>query len=156
MPTHTFFVEGIPSPGGSKSFMGISRKTGRAILVDAGGLKTKEWRKSVEEAAWDFMSSRPPFRGPIKCDFVFYMPRRKFHLNKNGTLKNRAPKYHLTKPDALKLARSTEDAMTEIVWVDDAQIVNGSQIKVFADKRKPGAKITITENSKKYENDRID
>ena len=150
---HSFFVKGIPSPGGSKSFMGIAKKTGRAILVDAGGAKTKKWRNDVERAARDYMKSLPLFCGPIKCDFVFFINRPKYHFTKKGKLKASAPAYHTKAPDALKLARSTEDALKNIVWNDDCQVVNGSQKKAYADKRCSGCLITITEDSKRFEND---
>lgn len=40
-------------------------------------------------------------------------------------------------PDVLKLARGVEDALTGIVWRDDAQIVNESLSKVVVAPPRP-------------------
>ena len=62
----TFFVPGIPAPGGSKRFVGHSKKTGRAILIDAAGERNKNWRSivqcpapCVEKAGWVDRSKAP-------------------------------------------------------------------------------------------------
>jgi Holliday junction resolvase RusA-like endonuclease len=46
-------------------------------------------------------------------------------------LKGSAPEWPVARPDALKLARAAEDALTGIVWADDAQIVVERLGKVF-------------------------
>jgi Holliday junction resolvase RusA-like endonuclease len=56
----------------------------------------------------------------------FIMPRPKGHYRSGkhaGEVKDGAPPYPAVKPDAGKLARGTEDALTGIVWRDDSQIV---------------------------------
>ena len=59
-------------------------------------------------------------------------------------MKGSAPFYHTTKPDALKLARSTEDALTGIVWADDAQTAVLEISKRYADAGEPcGCQIVI-------------
>lgn len=139
-------VPGIPRPGGSK------RHIGRGILIDAGK-HTKEWRAIVAFAGRDAMRSAEPMDGPLCVDVVFWMPRPKSHYKtgKNaGTLKADAPQYHTSKPDATKLWRSTEDALTGIAWRDDAQIATQRITKRYGDK--PGADIIIGQlNSQRAE-----
>lgn len=142
----TFFVPGIPAPGGSKRFVGHSKKTGRAILIDAAGERNKNWRSIVGVCASDAIrkGGNPVFHGPLRVRFDFIMPRRKSDLNSKGEVKLSAPFYHTTKPDALKLARSTEDALTGIVWSDDAQTAVLEISKRYADAGEPcGCQIVI-------------
>jgi Holliday junction resolvase RusA-like endonuclease len=138
-----FFVPGIPAPGGSKRFVGIGRKTGRAILIDAAGEKNKNWRAAVAQVGARFFTA--PLHGPLCVGFVFFMPRPKGHFGtgkKAGVLKPGAPAWHTTKPDLLKLMRSTEDALTGIAWVDDSQTcVMDRPIKQYGDQ--PGCLVTI-------------
>lgn len=142
----SFFVPGIPAPGGSKRFVGIGKKTGRAILIDAGGEKNKNWRSIVAVCGRAEMREKAIllFTGALRVKFDFIMPRRKGDFNSKGELKAGAPFYHTTRPDALKLVRSTEDALTGIIWNDDAQTAMLDISKRYADKGEPcGCQITI-------------
>lgn len=137
-------VPGIPAPGGSKRFVGFGKKTGRAILIDDAGQRNKDWRSAVMWAGREAIGQNQLFVGPLRVDFTFYMPRPTGHFRPDGvSLKLSAPKYPITKPDALKLARSTEDALTGVVWNDDAQTVCLAINKFYADGRAPGARIHI-------------
>ena len=122
MKTLSFHVPGIPAPGGSKRFVGFGKKTGRAILIDDAGERNKNWRTSVAQCGNQARGTEPMFEGPLQVRMVFCMPRPKGHFGAKG-LKPSAPIAPTTKPDVLKLARSTEDALTGIVWLDDAQTV---------------------------------
>jgi Holliday junction resolvase RusA-like endonuclease len=132
-----FFAPGIPRPGGSKTYKGRS-KAGRAILVDASKYG-KDWRAMVALACAD--ASRAALEGPLSMDVTFIMPRPKSHYRANGALKDSAPVYHTSKPDATKLMRSTEDALTGIAWRDDAQVVRQTVVKMYGER--PGAEVVI-------------
>lgn len=144
-PVISFFVPGIPAPGGSKRAFPIKKGgqyTGRVAIVDAGGQKTKDWRSSVVQFAYDAMKLKnfPPLNGAL-CIFVdFIMPRPKYHYGKSG-LKNDAPEFHTIAPDATKLMRSTEDAMKGIVFKDDSQLSEQRIVKRYGDK--PGCMIRV-------------
>jgi Holliday junction resolvase RusA-like endonuclease len=142
----SFFVPGIPAPGGSKRFVGFGKKTGRAILIDAAGERNKNWRSIVAVCGTAEMREKAilSFTGPLRVRFDFIMPRRKGDFTKQGEVKSTAPFYHISRPDALKLARSTEDALTGIVWNDDAQTAMLEISKRYAEKGEPcGCQITI-------------
>lgn len=144
-----FFTHGIPSPGGSKSAFCLKKGgvyTGRAVVVDAGGKKTKEWRGEVSAAAMTAMKNADlvPFTGAIEVELLFRMPRPKYHFRSDGiTLRPGSPTGHIIRPDCTKLARSTEDALTGKCYADDAQIVKQTHEKVYSDI--PGAWIIIRE-----------
>lgn len=148
-PKVQFYVKGVPAPGGSKSAFPIKKGgvfTGKIAMVDAAGAKNKLWRGAVKAHAVKSMMGRPKLQGALGLTITFYMPRPKAHKNKEGNVKGSAPTFHLIRPDATKLVRSTEDAMTGIVYDDDAQIV-----KQFAEKKYetnlygPGAIIEVFE-----------
>lgn len=141
----SFFVDGIPAPGGSKRGFAFKRPNGRlgVSISDAGGKRNKTWRTCV--AAFSRMAYKgEPIDVPLVYHFVFYMPRPADHFvgnDKRRELKPIAPDYHFKTPDGLKLCRSTEDAMTGIVWKDDSLVVRGTWEKRYG--RKTGCQITI-------------
>lgn len=145
----TFFVPGIPRPGGSKRVFPIrkgGKLTGKFIVTDAAGKGNKDWRASVaHEASQNVITSDLlglPARLPMRIEIVFTLPRPKSHFRANGTLKPTAPAYHITKPDCLKLARSTTDALTGILYFDDSQLVIETYNKGYGPN--PGAHISVS------------
>jgi Holliday junction resolvase RusA-like endonuclease len=141
-------VYGLPQPGGSKrAFKGKGMKF--AVITDANP-KSKDWKNTVAYAAVGIVKGNAifPLSSPLEVWFKFFMPRNQGHFGtgKNErTLKATAPFVHVVKPDCTKLIRSTEDALTGIVWRDDAQIARQHGIKCFADENEPiGAEIIIT------------
>lgn len=114
-----FWVAGIPQPGGSKKHIGRGR------IVDANP-RAAAWKAIVKEAAEVAMNSRPPLEGPVVLRMYFTLPRPKSHYRTgkfSELLKEVAPKDHVVAPDATKLVRPTEDAMTGVVYKDDSQVV---------------------------------
>ena len=139
-----FFVRGIPGTAGSKKFVGMS-KAGRGIIIDSAGKKGKDWRNLVASTAQQAFALIGPLTGPLELHVTFNMPYRKGDLNKAGALKPSAPYYHTTKPDATKMLRAVEDAMTGIAWHDDAQIAVQRVEKHYSSV--PGAAIHIKQIS---------
>lgn len=139
-----FFCPGLPCPGGSKKGF-VNPKTNRVVIVDDAGKRNKDWRTSVQvfcRQAYD----GAPLTGPLHLDITFVMPRPQGHFGmRKGVkyLKDDAPKYVTKKPDVLKLARSTEDALTSIAYQDDAQIAVETLARVYGEI--PGAQIRITQ-----------
>lgn len=144
-----FRVPGIPRPGGSKRAFIIKGKNGakpRAIVTEA--CKTsKDWRASVKLAATEAMEGKERLIGPLLLRVWFMIDRPRAHYvagKRDRGLKKNAPDYPTTKPDSTKLLRSTEDAMTGIVWYDDAQIVTQTVRKRYAGSGDPvGALIIV-------------
>lgn len=105
-----FSVEGAAKPKGSTRAF-IPKGWSRAI-VTAASPKTKIWEKQVRlKAIQEGFSEQP---GPFRVALQFVLPRPK-RLKEN-------PK-HTTRPDVDKLSRCILDALTGVVWLDDAQVV---------------------------------
>lgn len=145
----TITVYGIPRPGGSKRGFIIrgGGRPDRIAMTDASGEKGKDWRGDVKHAALKVTKAVTPFpSGPLHLTVTFYMPRLKSHYKANNPEKGMrpdAPVYHTMKPDATKLLRSVEDALTGIVWKDDAQIAYQVVRKVY--REQSGAEIVVEE-----------
>ncbi len=128
-----FTVLGQPKPAGSKRAF-VNPKTGKAIVVDSSGAKGKDWRTLVRDAGAEAMDGRTPLSLPLQVTMVFFQPRPKSHYGtgKNAAiLKPGAPPRPTTRPDALKLARAVEDALTGIIWRDDSEIVDERLVKLY-------------------------
>jgi Holliday junction resolvase RusA-like endonuclease len=137
-----FVAFGLPSPGGSKSAFRNPR-TGKIVVVDAGGKKTRTWRTVVAHAARAAMAGGELMQPPLALIIEFRMPRPKAHYKASGEIKQDAPWFPIVRPDLTKLLRSTEDAMTGIVWHDDAQIVEQNIHRSYASDDGTGARITV-------------
>lgn len=139
MSAISFFVPGVPRPGGSKKGF-LNKKSGRVMIVDACA-KNKEWRSLVSLFAYQAYTGEP-LEGPLELKVSFTLPRPKHHYNSKGILKPAAPMYHISAPDTTKLLRSTEDSLKGIIWKDDNQVALQYARKIYGEK--PGAHITVS------------
>ncbi len=132
-------VHGIPGPQGSKKAMGtrLTKSGGRTPVLVESSKKVKPWRLNVTAAAVTAMETGQyqdlvPLRqglldGPLAVSMVFTM--REQPTGKPSWWPSEAPWSRkllwrpATMPDLSKLARSTEDALTGVVWKDDARVV---------------------------------
>lgn len=144
----SFDVLGTPAPKGSSRPM-LNRKTGIAFSF-AGGSKQAEqklrsWDANVRDQARLAVgeSAAPVFVGvPLAVEITFRMQRPAGHWGKRG-LKPSAPLAPASKPDLDKLARSTLDSLTGLVFDDDSRIVELVVRKVFAEPGLEGARIVV-------------
>jgi Holliday junction resolvase RusA-like endonuclease len=142
-PSLSFFVAGVPKPAGSKRGF-YMKNIKRVVIVDANP-NSKDWKTDVKHEG-QRQYSGPLWDCPIKVRFTFYIVRPKAHYRtgKNAALlRDSAPKRPTSKPDELKLARGVEDALTGIIWNDDALIVDESLHKEFGER--PGCQVEIKE-----------
>lgn len=127
MPLAEFTVYGTPEPAGSKRGF----NTGAGVRVVDANPKAKDWKRMVAQVAGEHTDDSDPlddglFDGPLAVEFQFYVPRPLGHFGtgrNSGMIKRSSPLYPTTRPDALKLARAVEDALTGVLYRDDSQIV---------------------------------
>lgn len=124
----TFWVDGIPTPQGSK--------TRTPYGFREANWRLPAWRKAVQEAAALALADRAGFAPHVpvvlSAEFVFV---------RGKTVKRI---WMTTKPDLSKLVRAIEDSMTRAgVWADDAQVVRFGRLeKRYADDDRPGVRVT--------------
>src|SRR5690348_16047198 len=92
-------VIGTPGPQGSKRHVGHGR------MIESSK-KVKPWRQDVKAAALAVRGDRPPIDGPVIVRMVFTLPKPASAPKRRRTWPDK-------KPDLSKLARSTEDALTD-------------------------------------------
>jgi Holliday junction resolvase RusA-like endonuclease len=146
----SFTVMGRPQPAGSKRAFPIRRKdgggwvaTGRIAVVEDNP-NSGEWKQAVAFAGLNALSrvTAPdrfgndpmPLEGPVGVSVRFFLRRPKGHFGTGrnvGKLKDSAPSFPTSKPDATKLLRAVEDALTGVVYRDDAQVVEQQVVKVY-------------------------
>lgn len=142
-----FSVLGKPQPAGSK------RHVGKGRIIDDNP-HAADWKGAVGIAALDYLAGltgatehdeQPLWLdGPLGLVCVFTFGRPKSHFRSGrfaGQLKTGAPRAPTVKPDTTKLVRAVEDALTGIVWRDDAQVIEQSACKRYGSP--PGARVVI-------------
>lgn len=124
-------VPGVPIPQGSMRAV-VARDGTPRVFGD--NPQTRPWRELVAWAARQVWVGAPtPAAVEVRIGFV--MPRPKSARRKRPTVK----------PDLDKLVRACLDALTGVVWVDDAQVVSvmASKRYVNAAEPEPGAVIIV-------------
>jgi Holliday junction resolvase RusA-like endonuclease len=142
-----FSVLGVPAPQGSKRGI-VNKYTNRVAMIESSK-KVKPWRDDVARAAEDAMmrgaifTDAFPLKRPLTVTVTFMFLRPAAHINTKGGLRPSAPVHLSKRPDLDKLLRSTFDALTSRLWVDDAQIVHVVARKKFGETS--GAHIVVEE-----------
>ena len=133
-PAGSLFVPGIPAPKGSTKAFYI-KKLGRAVVTH-DNKRTRPWEQAILA---ELLALHPQIiEGAVVVAMTFWMPRPRGHFRggaelggKNG-LRPAAPRSHLVRPDVDKLARVVLDAMTGVVYRDDAQVTTIEARKHYA------------------------
>jgi Holliday junction resolvase RusA-like endonuclease len=141
MTAVAFTVYGQPAPAGSKT---IGRGSGGHTFIRDSSKKSYPWKKDVAQAAGIAMQGNGLLEGPLSLELVFHVPRPKGHFGVRG-LRPSAPTHPTVKPDVLKLARAVEDAMTGVVFRDDAQIVTEVLQKTYGEPARCEVRVTPIE-----------
>lgn len=129
-PLFELTVPGVAQPAGSKRAI-HHKTTGRIIVMDANP-KSRAWKREVAQVAMLARTGPDLLDGPLVAEFLFVVPRPKGHFGKRGLLPS-APQFPAVRPDALKLARAVEDALSKVVYRDDGQIVREILEKRYGD-----------------------
>lgn len=123
LPGLTIVVPGIPVPQGS---LRAFSRNGKA-WASSDNPRTRPWKAAVTSEAARVVEAaglaNPAYeRRPVAVAITFRFPRPRGHFGKRGLLPS-APSQVTTLPDIDKLVRAVLDALTGIVWRDDAQVV---------------------------------
>lgn len=127
-------LAGVPVGKGRARFV---RATGHAFTPQ----KTRNYESALRVAAGEAMNGRPPIEGPLCVEVIAAFPvgaswsRRKKEAALVGALRPTG------KPDADNLLKAL-DALNQIVFRDDAQIVEASVSKTYSDV--PGLSVIVT------------
>lgn len=134
--TFTLRVDGVPVP------------KGRARVTTIGGFaraytpaKTRKYEELVAYAARQAYGAALPMEGPLALTLDVYMPIPK-SWSKKKTCQAEAGEIHVTtKPDLDNFLKCVSDALNEICYLDDSQIVQATMFKAYS--ARPGILLTL-------------
>lgn len=142
-----FTVHGLAQSAGSKRAFPFQKPDGTlGVRVTDDNKKSKSWQGHVTDVATEAMDGSELLEGPLQLVLLFCVPRPSGHFGtgkNSGVLKDSARPFPTVKPDITKLIRGVEDALTGVVWRDDAQVVAQAALKVYGEP----ARVEITVNS---------
>lgn len=130
-----YVILGRPESGGSKTSW-AHPKTGRIITRDANP-NADAWKNTVKQQVMLERRNAPLLEGPLFLYARFYRKRSASHFTSTGSLTAKASRewsQFTMAPDATKLLRPFEDALTGMVWGDDSQIVQQFVAKSWGDR----------------------
>lgn len=119
----------------------VDPRTGRAkITVWSNSIDVRDWKLLVRSAV-SKVWGMPPHEGPIGIYCTFLMPRPKALIWKTKPM----PRVlHTKKPDCDNLLKAVWDALLELVWLDDSQVVDCRGTKfICSGDEPPGVEIKI-------------
>lgn len=125
-----FRVYGVAQPKGN--LRALQLRGMKFPIVTESNKSVKSWSQLVAQAASDAINAMPPgergvIEGAVRLTVAFYLPRpQKYH-------KRGVPVACLTAPDLDKLTRAVGDALAEVAYYDDKQIVEAVLGKFYAD-----------------------
>lgn len=111
----SFTVLGAAAAKGNMKAFPFKRRDGSLGAATTEGTKgSKAWQDVVAAAAQQ-QCHGVFFEGPVRLGVVFFLP------HPVSEKKRRA--FHTVKPDLDKLLRAIKDALKNILWKDDAQVI---------------------------------
>ena len=147
-----FTAYGTPAPAGSKRGFPLRAKGGKIVGVRMtdDSKRGKPWQAAVRAEAAEVMAGAPLLNGPLEVTATFHVRRPKGHYGVRG-LRPAAPGWPAVKPDAAKLWRAVADALTGVVWRDDAQVVVEHVTKQYGEPERVDVSVAEVKQVKQVE-----
>lgn len=94
--------------------------------------ETAAWEKAAKWSARCQMGPLPPLEGPLKAVVTacLAVPPSWSKRKRDDALAGRV--WPCVKPDADNFLKATLDALNEVVWIDDAQVVDARIVKAYS------------------------
>ncbi len=127
-----FTVYGVAQPKGNIKVFVREMKGMHIPIATERNRSVKGWSQLVAQGASDALAQLPApervmLEGAVRLTVAFYLPRPKKYAKRG------VPVAHLTAPDWDKLARGIGDALSQVVYRDDKQIVEAVIGKFYAE-----------------------
>ncbi|KKM78858.1 hypothetical protein LCGC14_1355730 [marine sediment metagenome] len=134
----TFTVYGRPATQGSKRAFVRTKKDGSKVaIVTEDNKRLLAWRQEVASAALQVYDG-PLITGPVRLsvEYFYHRPQSHYGRGRNArTLSASAPVLlKTTTPDLSKLTRAIEDALSGVLYRDDALIVDRHDSKCWGER----------------------
>jgi len=120
-----FFVPGDPKAKGSMRSIPFQDKAGKLHVNTFNANKSvTAWERVTKLSALEVWGDRPPVQEAVQIDLMFTLRRPK-------TVKEKSRPLPIVKPDIDKLSRTLLDALSGIVFGDDAQVTGLTATKRY-------------------------
>lgn len=119
----------------------LTKIGGKPVIYDASKKEKKDWLDLAR-----IFSPDKPFDGPLRMHLEFYFPRPKNHYRTgkySDQLKPTAPHIHTNMPDVDNLSKFILDAMNEVFYEDDRQVVELNSHKEYVNDKNNTTGYTI-------------
>ena len=126
-------VLGIPVAKGRPRF---SKATGHTYTPE----KTRNFEAALKYAAEQVMGDRPPLDGPLRVQITVKLPIPASWAKKQQAAARSGALRPTKKPDFDNYTK-TVDALNQVVWLDDGQVVEAAVSKFYSDK--PGMWVRV-------------
>ena len=95
--------------------------------------KTKAYEHAIANVAREAMGDNPPMTGPVYMALTIRVtpPKSTSATKRRKMLAGEI--WPTTKPDKTNVTKAIEDACNGIVYLDDKQIIDGPQTKIYAE-----------------------
>lgn len=125
---------------------GEPKGAGRPRFVRATGVAftpadTRRYQSALRYAGQEAMNGRAPLDGPLRVSIVAAFPIPQSWSKKKRAQALTGSLWPVTRPDADNIVKQC-DALNEIVWRDDKQIVSAEITKRYSDR--PALSIMVT------------
>lgn len=125
---------------------GVPRGKGRPRFVKATGIaftpaRTRSYESDLKLAAQDVMDGRPPLDCPLRVVVTAMMPVPRSWSRVKQRLALLGALLPTGRPDWENIAKCL-DALNQVVWRDDALIVDGRIVKQYSER--PALRIEVT------------
>lgn len=129
----TFVLHGTPA-GWQRAGVRIIKPRGKkAFATIYTPAETRAYEQALAKAAKVAMRGRPLFTGPLSLTVMAYMPVPKSWSKKDRDAALSGKIRPTVKPDWDNIGKMT-DALKDVVWKDDTQVVDGMVVKFYDEK----------------------
>lgn len=139
-----FELPGVPVPKGRPRSTIIRPRNGKPPFISIYTPKeTILYERALAQIGRVAMGVRPPLEGPLQVTIVAWMP---IPESWSGVKRLKAQNGEIRpsgKPDYDNFAKIVGDALNQIVWEDDSQIVDGQCVKMYS--RNPRLTVEVIE-----------
>ena len=133
-----FTVEGIPQGKGRPRFRGAGN-----FVQTYTDSKTKTYEQKIKDSASAAMGSARPLEGPVSVDLYIRVPCPASFSKRRQNECFEGRERPTKKPDIDNILKAYLDAMNQVVYIDDHQVVRVSAKKVYS--MVPGVDVCIRE-----------
>ena len=126
-------LAGVPEPYRERQRVFQAGKDGTPRTYSYKAGSTRQYQQWLRQAAAEAMNGVPPLDCPVSMTLIAFMPIPKSSLRKaERALAERELLPHCRRPDLTGLLKAIEDALTQVVWTDDARVAEHHLAKRYS------------------------